>query len=273
MAGAAPVAVGLAVARLSGSLDYPLALVTLATTLLLQIGTNLANDYYDWSKGVDTGERLGPPRVTQAGMIGAARVRSAMYMVFAVAAFAGVWLVVAGGWPIVAIGMLSIGAALGYSAGPWPLASHGLGDLLAFIFFGVVAVCGTIYLQRGQVGTLALLASLPMGCWAAALIVVNNLRDISTDAVAGKRTLAVRIGDRATRCEYSILVISAFSLIGGFAAMVKPGAALALLAVPLGLREIRAIWTRTGAKLNQSLAGTARVYSLVATLLVAGLVC
>jgi len=272
VAGTAPVVVGIAVSRLSGELDYRLAALTLLTTLLLQIGTNLANDYYDWARGVDTGERLGPLRVTQAGLVSPASMRRGVYVVFGSAACAGAWLAVEGGWPIAAIGVASIAAALAYSSGPWPLAAHGLGDLLAFCFFGVIAVCGSAYLQSGRFDVYALLASLPMGCLAAALIVVNNLRDIPTDSAAGKYTLAVRIGAYATRCEYAVLVTSAFALIAGFSMLVSSGAALALVALPLGLYEIRSLWTRSGGELNRSLAGTARLYTVVAALFVVGLV-
>jgi len=271
VAGAAPVLVGLAVASNSAGLDYGLAALTLAAALLLQVGTNLANDYYDWAKGIDTAERLGPLRVTQSGLLSAATMRRAISVVFALAICIGAWLVLVGGWPIIAIGLLSIAAALGYSSGPWPLAAHGLGEVLAFCFFGVVAVCGTAYLQSGRFDFLALFASAPMGALAAALIVVNNLRDIPTDTAAGKRTVAVRIGDSASRYEYACLVILCFLLIAGFAALVKASAALALLAVPLGLYEIRWLWARTGAELNLSLAGTARLYSFVAGLFVVGL--
>jgi 1,4-dihydroxy-2-naphthoate octaprenyltransferase len=143
---------------------------------LIQIGTNFANDYFDYHKGADTAERLGPARVTQSGLIPPERVRSAMVLVFATAALIGLYLVFAGGWPILAIGLLSIAAGVLYTGGPYPLAYHGLGDLFVFVFFGLVAVCGTAYLQVRAVPAVAWFAALPVALIVTAIIVVNNLQ-------------------------------------------------------------------------------------------------
>ncbi len=271
VASLAPVVVGLAVAARGGPIAPGVALATALCALLLQIATNLANDYYDHLHGIDTGERLGPLRVTQAGLLSPASVRRAMIAALAVAAVLGLWLVWIGGWPIALIGAVSIAGALAYSAGPWPLASYGFGDAMAFVFFGVIAVNGTFYLQRHAIDAASFLASLPMAMLITAILVVNNLRDIPTDRASGKRTLAVRIGDRATRIEYACLLGGAFLLTGALARLVGAGAFLSWLVLPLAARELRALWQRQGPALNASLAGTARLQALFGLLLALGL--
>jgi 1,4-dihydroxy-2-naphthoate polyprenyltransferase len=267
----APVLVGLAVAIREHPLHWPTAAATLCAALLIQIGTNLANDYYDFVSGADTPDRLGPPRITQAGLAAPAAVRRVALTVLALAGAIGVYLVIVGGWPILAIGALSLVCALGYTGGPWPLASHGLGEVFVFLFFGVLAVNGTVWLQTGVLSSLALFASLPVACLATAILVINNLRDIPTDARAGKRTLAVRIGASATRGEYLLLVAAAFVCPPLLSRLAGPGALLALGALPLALGEARALWRRTGAELNLSLAGTARLHLVFGVLLAIGL--
>jgi 1,4-dihydroxy-2-naphthoate polyprenyltransferase len=267
----APVLVGLAVAMREQPLHWPAAVATLLAALLIQIGTNLANDYYDFVNGADTADRLGPPRITQAGLAAPAAVRRVALAVLALAAAIGVYLVIIGGWPILTIGVLSLVCALAYTGGPWPLAAHGLGEVFVFLFFGVLAVNGTVWLQTGGLSTLALLASLPVACLATAILVINNLRDIPTDARAGKRTLAVRIGATATRGEYLLLVTAAFFCPLLLSRLAGPGVLLALAALPLALGEARALWRRTGAELNRSLAGTARLHLVFGVLLAIGI--
>ena len=209
-AGSVPVIVGTAAAWGDGQFRPLVFLAALAASLLIQIGTNLANDLFDFKKGADTEERLGPTRVTQAGLLTPEDVAKGMAVTFGLAFAIGLYLVYVGGWPILLIGVASITAGILYTGGPWPLGYHGLGDLFVFIFFGLVAVMGTYYLHTGQVPLHALLASLPVGCLAPALLVVNNLRDIETDRKAGKRTLAVRLGAPATRVEYLLCVTIPF---------------------------------------------------------------
>ena len=192
----APVVVGAAAALGEHSFAPLPALAALAGALLLQIGVNLANDYFDFGRGIDTPDRKGPVRVTQAGLIPPGQVRFGMIATFVAAALVGVYLVVRGGTPILVVGVASILSALAYSGGPWPLASHGVADLFVFVFFGPVAVCGTYFVQAGSVSGTAAAASLAPGLLITAILVVNNLRDIETDAGAGKRTLAVRLGVR-----------------------------------------------------------------------------
>jgi len=253
------VAVGSALAFHRGRFDVSLAALTLATAMLIQVGTNLVNDAYDFLRGADDERRLGPVRASQSGLIPHHRVRRAAILVLALAAACGVRLITVGGLPILIVGLASLLCAWAYTAGPWPLAYHGLGDLFVWVFFGPVAVAGTYYLQTATVDTTAWLASVPIGCLAAAILTVNNLRDIVGDAHAGKNTLAVRIGERATRFQYAALVATAFSVQGVLAATGGPVFAFALATSPLALNEVVALYRRDGAELNSSLAGTARL--------------
>jgi 1,4-dihydroxy-2-naphthoate octaprenyltransferase len=208
-AAAVPVLVGGAAAVHEGAAFRPLVFVaTLVSALLIQIGTNFANDYSDFHRGADHAGRLGPTRVTQGGLISHASVRRGILL----AALLGAWLAWVGGWPIVAIGVLSIICGLAYTGGPWPFGYHGLGDVFVFIFFGVVAVTGTAFLQMAAWSRFALWLSVPIGLLVTNILVINNLRDLPTDAAAGKRTLAVRIGDRATRVQYALFGAAAYAV-------------------------------------------------------------
>lgn len=267
-----PVVVGLAVAASAGRVDAFIALATIVAALALQITTNLANDYWDHVRGIDHAERLGPVRATQSGLLAPEAVRRAVWLSLGVAIVAGVPLVWHGGVPIVAIGLASMLCAVAYSAGPYPLASLGLGELLAFVFFGLVAVAGTTHLHVADVPGAALLAGAAVGCFAAAIMSVNNLRDIPTDGPAGKRTLAVRIGEERARVLYGVLVASAFLLAALLAiCQGRWGPLSVALAAPLAVKEVRAVAARRGAELNLSLAGTARLELLFGALLSAGL--
>ncbi len=266
-----PVMVGLAIASRVRRIDWIVAIVTLAAALLIQIGTNLANDYYDFVKGADSHDRLGPQRVTQAGLVAPATVRNATFGVLGVAAILGLYLVSVGGWPILLVGVFSIICAIAYTAGPWPLAYHGLGEVFVFIFFGVVAVNGTVFLQTRQLDALALAASVPVSCLVTAILVVNNLRDIASDARSGKRTVAVRIGAEATKVEYFALVCTAFISLLMLSVMAGPRTLLALGALPLAVRDMTALRRREGAALNASLAGAARLHLVFGALLSLGL--
>jgi 1,4-dihydroxy-2-naphthoate octaprenyltransferase len=188
------------------------AIAALIGAFLIQIGTNLANDYYDFLRGGDTEERVGPMRVTQAGIIPPRTVRNAAFGALFLALCIGLYLVWVGGWPIVLIGLASLFCAIAYTGGPFPLAYHGLGDLFVFVFFGFVAVGGSYWVQALDFGPEVLLAGAGMGAMATAILVVNNLRDIETDAVAGKRTLAVRIGPAGTKVEFLALIVFAMAV-------------------------------------------------------------
>jgi len=269
-----PVLVGSATA-LSAGMFKPLAfLAALLASLLIQIGTNLANDYFDHKKGADTAERLGPTRVTQAGLIAPGAVRNAMLASFGLAALCGAYLIMVGGWPILLIGLLSIAAGILYTGGPFPLGYNGLGDVFTFVFFGLVAVVGTDYLHTGAVRWVALLAALPVALLVTAILVVNNLRDAPTDKVAGKRTLAVILGERFARTEYAVLVLVAYVLLptvwmwGG----ASPAILLPWLSIPLAMRLLDEVGTQRGRPLNKALAGTARLHLVFGVLLTLGLV-
>jgi 1,4-dihydroxy-2-naphthoate octaprenyltransferase len=258
-----PVLIGLALASRELQLSPGVAAATLACAVLLQISTNLANDYYDHMRGIDTEDRLGPTRVTQAGLLAPNTVRKGLILVLSAAVLLGAWLISVGGWPIAAIGVSAILGALAYSAGPWPLASYGFGEVLVFIFFGLCAVAGTHHLQGAQFDMVTVVAALVPACLAAALIVVNNLRDIPTDRRANKRTLAVRLGPQRTRVEYTALVLSGFAAVAVLAVLTTPFALLGLLGIPAALGETKRLWQRDGAELNASLVGTAKVHMIV----------
>ncbi|HYP87896.1 MAG TPA: 1,4-dihydroxy-2-naphthoate polyprenyltransferase, partial [Polyangiaceae bacterium] len=211
-AASVPVLVGSACAFALESFRWGPALAALGGALLLQIGANFANDVYDYEKGADTAERLGPTRAVQAGLISPAAMKQGMYAVFALSLLIGAYLTWVAGPVILAIGLVSIASAIAYTGGPYPLGYNGLGDVFVFFFFGLVAVCGTVFVQGGQVPALALWCSLPVGALATAILVVNNLRDCEQDAQVGKRTLAVRWGRRAVIFEYCLLLALAYAV-------------------------------------------------------------
>ncbi len=269
----APVAVGSAAAQADDAFRLLPALASLTGALLLQIAVNLANDYFDFKSGVDTAARLGPVRVTQSGLIAPATVRAAMLATLCTAGLIGCYLVTVGGWPIALIGAASVAGVLGYSGGPFPLASRGLGDLCVFIFFGPVAVMGTYYVQALDAGWAALIMSLPPGFLITAILVVNNLRDIETDRAAGKRTLAVIAGPAFTRFEYGVLLILAYlvPLTFFFSGHYSVWILLPFLSLPLALRGTRLIFTASGRNLNDGLGLTATLALIFSLLLAAGL--
>ncbi|MGH7961691.1 MAG: 1,4-dihydroxy-2-naphthoate polyprenyltransferase [Candidatus Binatia bacterium] len=249
-------------------------LAALVASVLIQIGTNLANDVFDFEKGADTAQRLGPPRVTQSGLASPQQVRRAMYLSFGAAAALGLYLVSVGGWLILLLGVLSIAAGIAYTAGPWPLGYHGLGDLTVFLFFGLVAVVGSYYLQAGTISLHALAAALPVGCTVTAILVVNNLRDIETDRRAGKRTLAVRLGARLTRFQYAVLMLAPFVLVAIFVLLnLLPMACwLSWLALYQALVAVRAVLGGAeGTGLNAILKATAQLHLFFGVLLTVGL--
>ena len=258
-----PVLVGTAVGAAEATFRPIPFLVALLAAVLIQIGTNLANDYFDFRKGADTADRLGPIRVTQSGLIAPERVRAATILTFGLAALAGLYLVLVGGWPILLIGLFSIASGVLYTGGPWPLGYHGLGELFVFVFFGLIAVVGSAYLQSGAWSGPALVAAVPVGCIVTAIIVVNNLRDLETDRRAGKRTLAVRLGPRATRVEYLALLILAFAIPPLQPLLGEPvWRLLPLLTLPLALRLARFVWRESGRPLNAALKGTGQLHLL-----------
>ncbi len=269
-AAVAPVLVGTGLAAHDEALVILPAAAALVGAVLIQIGTNFANDYYDFVRGADTEDRVGPVRVTQAGLLPADSVRRGMVAVLGAAMLVGAYLVWVAGWPIVWIGLTSVACAVLYTGGPFPLAYHGLGDVFVFVFFGLVAVGGTYYVQALTWPADALLAGTALGALNAAILVVNNLRDIETDARAGKRTLAVRLGPTGTKVEYGVLLLLAGAVPPvGILAFDWPLAALAaLLVAPLCWSPARAVVGHADPReLVPALGDTARVVALYGVLL------
>jgi len=270
-----PVIVGSAVAARHHSLHPLILAATLAAAVLIQVGTNLANDYYDFAKGADTAQRIGPPRIAASGAARPSTVLLAALATFAAAAAIGAYLMVVGGLPILLIGLASIAAGLAYTAGPVPLGYRGLGEITCFVFFGPVAVMGTDYLQTGHAHLDALLASLPVALLVTAILVVNNIRDIDTDRRAGKRTLAVRLGRRGARVLYDVLLLGPYvfpfclALTGGIRWWIVW---LPLLTLPLSVRLISVVArTEEGPPLNAALRGTARLHLAFGIILAAAI--
>lgn len=273
-AAVAPVLAGTGLAAHHGVLAWLPAAAALMGAILIQIGTNLANDYYDFVRGGDTEERVGPTRVTQAGLIAPERVRLGMVVALALAMAVGAYLVAVGGWPIVWIGLASVACAVLYTGGPFPLAYHGLGDVFVFVFFGLIAVAGTYFVQGLAWPADALLAGAGLGALNTAILVVNNLRDIDTDTRAGKRTLAVRLGAGGTRIEYVLMLVIALVVPPvGVLRFAWPAASLAALAaLPLAVAPLRAVLSYDHPReLIPALGGTARVVALYGGLLALGL--
>lgn len=272
-AGIAPVLMGTIMAFGDGIGHVPAALACLFTALLLQIATNLANDYYDYKKGADTQERVGPTRVTQAGLIPPEQVRAAFIGVFALAALASAWLVMRGGWPIAVLAVLAILSGIFYTAGRHPLGYMGLGDLLVFIFFGPVAVAGTYYVQSLELNSAIIFAGVAPGLFSVAILAVNNLRDIDSDRKSGKNTLAVRFGRGFVLSEYLFCVLGA-CVVPVFIYMFIEDHLLILVASAISLAAIptiKTVLTRTeGVALNAALASTARLLLIYSVLFAAG---
>lgn len=271
-AAAAPVLVGTALAHQAGGFAPLPALAALAGALLLQVGSNFANDVFDYEKGADTADRVGPLRVTQAGLLSGRDVRRGMWFVFALATLVGVYLTWIAGWPVVAIGLSSIAAAVAYTGGPFAFGYRGLGDLFVLVFFGFVAVCGTVFVQMGEVTRAAWPAGYMIGALATAILVVNNVRDHETDRIVGKRTIPVLLGRGAGTLEYGLLVFSAYGVAWWMVweEMVSTWALLAFLTLPLALVLFVHVRKYRGPILNTTLAQTAQLLFLFATLFAAG---
>ena len=267
-----PVVVGTAVAHATGGVRVGPALAALLGAVLLQIAANFANDVFDYEKGADTDERLGPTRAVASGLIPPARMRAALGLSLAAAFAIGIYLTAVAGPAIVIIGLLSMASAVAYTGGPYPLGYNGLGDVFVLGFFGFVAVGGTAFVQLGRVPAEALIAALPVGALATAILVVNNIRDVDTDVKAGKRTLAVRFGRGFAVAEYAFLLVVSFTapvvlLSRGFDALML----LPLATLPLAVFLFDRVRTERGTVLNTRLAMTAALLLGFGVLLSAGI--
>jgi len=269
-AGIAPVLIGSASAWHDDAFALlPFAVVLLAV-ITIQIGVNYANDLADAQKGADTDARIGPQRAVASGVITARDMRRGIAIAFGLAGLAGIYLISYAGWPILVIGIVSIVAALGYTNGPVPYGYYGLGELFVFVFFGLVATAGTRFVFGGPVPTEAWAGGVVMGLLAAAILEANNIRDIDTDAAAGKRTLAVLVGRPWSRRLYAATLIASFAVIafGSLVGWFPPMALIALIVSPLSIPLIESIFTETqGPPLIGVLKGTAQLQLFVALLL------
>lgn len=267
-AAVAPIAVGTALAIADGGFHLGAALVALLISLLLQVAANFANDVSDFKRGADDEERVGPLRVTQHGLLTPSAVITGTAIVVGLAVVLGSYLVWRGGWPVLLLGVLAILAMLSYTGGPLPTGYIGLGEVSVFIFFGLVGVTGSYYVQTLEITTLSVLAAIPVGALIAAILVVNNLRDMATDARAGKRTLAVRLGRNATLIEFGLLIAIAYltPVVLWIAGLHSAWWLLEFLTLPLTVKLVISVRQESGPALNRRLAETARlalVYSLV----------
>lgn len=270
----APVLVGSAFAWRDNSLVWPAALACLGFALLIQIGTNFANDYFDFIKGADTAERVGPRRAVASGLVSPVKMKLATILVFAAAFLVGLTLLKYGSWPLLVIGVTSILCGIAYTGGPYPLGYNGLGDVFVFIFFGLVAVGATYFVQAGAVTFDVMLAACAVGLLSTNILLVNNYRDVETDAKAGKRTLVVRFGRRFARIQFGVSLAVAFTIPVHLVLRGYPLPALLPLSIlPLALRQIvRLAAARTPAELIALLGDTGKLLALYAILLSAGVI-
>ena len=265
-----PVAVGTAVAQAAGEVIWWRAVAALVVSVSIQVGTNYANDYSDGKRGADT-VRVGPVRLVASGLASPGAVKRAALVSFGVAALAGLALAAVAGWWLIAVGAACLAAGWLYTGGPRPYGYAGLGELFVFVFFGLVATTGSAYVQVQRVTGLAVLAAVPVGLLAVALLVVNNLRDIPGDTTVGKNTLAVRLGAPATRVLYTATIVGAL-VTALLIAVARPWALLALVAVPLAVPPIRRVLSgEAGRGLVEVLQATGRLQLVFGLLLAAGI--
>jgi 1,4-dihydroxy-2-naphthoate octaprenyltransferase len=273
-AAASGVIMGSALAWRDGHFRWDAFIVCLLVALLLQIGSNLANDVFDFERGTDTAERMGPTRVTQAGLLTPSQVKTGMTVVFGLAAVLGLYLAWIGGWVIIIIGIAAILSAIAYTGGPFPLGYYGLGDIFVFLFFGVTAVAGTYFIHAGTVSPAAWWMTIPPGLIITGILVVNNLRDLENDRKAGKHTMAVRLGEQETKIEYVLCMVVAYLILIPVAWLnVIPWLSLlAWLSLPIAIQATKVVLTQKGRLLNRALAGTGQTALLFSILFWIGLV-
>jgi len=273
-AAVAPVLVGTALAGYGGAFHPLRFLAALLGAIFIQVGTNLSNDYSDARRGADTEDRLGPVRVTAGGLVPPKQVLIATYVSFALAVLAGVYLIVVAGWQLLLVGAASILAGVAYTGGPRPYGYEGLGELFVFLFFGIVAVAGSFFVEVRHLDWEAFALAVPVGLLAASILVVNNARDIETDRRAGKRTLAVRLGRDRNRTMFAVIVYLAYVLapITWLFGPLRAWVLLPWLTLPLAAGVVRVVRNRTdGPSLNRALAHSGMLQLSFCVLLSAGL--
>ncbi len=269
----APVLVGTALAASEDKFHVLPFLAAMVGSTFIQIGTNLSNDYSDARRGADTEDRLGPVRVTAGGLMPPRHVLAGTYIAFGIAVAAGLYLAAVAGWELLVVGVASILAGVLYTGGPRPYGYEGLGELFVFVFFGIVAVVGSYYVQTEELRWEAFALAVPVGLLSSAILVVNNVRDIDTDRRAGKHTLAVKLGRERARALFTAMVVLSFAApvvilaLGGL----TPWLLITLAALPLGVPLIKTVSSRSdGPALNRALAGTGRLLAVFSVLLSAG---
>lgn len=270
----AGVVAGCALAIKDDHFSFFPALAALLVGLFLQIASNLANDVFDFERGTDNPDRLGPTRVTQAGLLTPREVKTGLGIVVGMAIVAGLYLYTVAGWPVLLIGSAAILSAILYTGGPYPLGYHGFGDLFVFLFFGLAAVTGTYFVQSGTVSASAWMLSMPIGFIVVDLLVVNNLRDIDTDKRSGKNSLAVRIGKKNTRWEYITLLVLAYLFLPLLALgkLIPYWGLLPWLSIPFAWSITKIVLNKEGRALNPALAGTSQLALVYAVLFLVGII-
>ena len=269
-AAGAGVITGTALAYYDGFFSFWPAFAALIGAILLQIGSNLANDVFDHLRGAESKERLGPMRVTQAGLLTPKEVQVGMWITFALAALIGIYLIIVAGWAILLIGLTAILAAIAYTG---PISDRGLGDIFVFLYFGVAAVVGTYYAQALTTSSAAWWMSVPIGLLIVNILVVNNLRDMDADQAAGKITLAVRMGVNATRKEYTVLLAISYLILPFVLALglVPAWTLLVWLSIPMALKVNQTVQSELGRPLNQALAGSGKISLIYSILFFVGM--
>lgn len=270
-----PVLAGCALAFNYGLFRWDTSVVALICAFLIQIGTNFANDYYDFIKGADTPDRIGFTRATSAGLITPESMFRATLLTMLLAFLFGLYLIWIGGWVILGIGLLSILFGLLYTGGPYPLGYNGLGDLFVFLFFGMIAVTGTFYVNALEWNMISLIISLPVGALSVNILVVNNLRDIEQDKITGKRTVGVLFGETALKLEYLLLLLLSYIIPVLLSIFAESGwiILLPLLSIPMGVYLNHQIWNHDNKRtLNRTLEHTAQFMVLYGLLFSIGII-
>jgi 1,4-dihydroxy-2-naphthoate octaprenyltransferase len=269
----APVLVGTAVAINDNKFNLAAFLIALICSILIQVGTNFVNDLYDFLAGSDREDRLGPRRALASGLITVNEMKFAIFFTFGITFLLGMYLVYTGGVIVLLIGLLSIFAGIAYTAGPYPLAYNGLGDIFVFLFFGFVGTVGTYYVQAYQINVFIFLASIPVGALITNILVVNNYRDIEADKISGKHTLAVKFGRKFTRYQYLLFMILSYAILPVIYFGFNFGLFIfiPLLSLPIAIKLIRMIFTFTGQELNNTLALTAKLSAIYGLLFAIGI--